>query len=56
MLHQVFKVSLGTCQQFAEDAVKISNIWLSQGMCNILQVRWKCLWCIQRKFSYKSIG
>ena len=28
MLNQVFKVSSGTCQQFADDAVKISNIFL----------------------------
>jgi len=27
MLNQVFKVSSGTCQQFVEDAVKISNIF-----------------------------
>jgi len=27
MVNQVFKVSSGTCQQFAEDAVKISNIF-----------------------------
>jgi len=28
MLNQVFKVSSETCQQFAEDALKISNIFL----------------------------
>jgi len=27
MLNQVFKVSSGTCLQFVEDAVKISNIF-----------------------------
>jgi len=27
MLNQVLKVSLVTCQQFVEDAVKISNIF-----------------------------
>jgi len=27
MLNQVLKVSSGTCQQFARDAVKISNIF-----------------------------
>jgi len=26
MLNQVLKVSLGTCQEFVEDAVKISDI------------------------------
>jgi len=35
MLNQVLKVSSGTCQQFVEDVVKISNIFwdfrLSQG-------------------------
>jgi len=27
MLNQVFKVSSGICQQFVEDAVKISNVF-----------------------------
>ena len=27
MLNEVLKVSSGTCQQFVEDAVKISNIF-----------------------------
>jgi len=27
MLNQVIKVSSGTCQQFVEDAVKISNMF-----------------------------
>jgi len=29
MLNQVLKVSSGTCQQFVEDAVKISNIFMA---------------------------
>jgi len=47
MLNQVLKVSSGTCQQFVEDAVKISKI-----------LRWKSLWCIHRElnFSYESTG
>jgi len=24
--------------------------------CNILQVRWKSLWCIHTEFPYKSVG
>jgi len=49
LIVQVLKVSSATCQQFVEDAVKISrsNIFgfstLTMQRSNILQVRWKCL-------------
>jgi len=60
MLNQVLKVSPGTCQQFVNDAVKISNIsglsTFTRQCSNILQVRWKSLWCVYREFSYESSG
>ena len=47
MLNQVFRVSSGTCQQFVEDAVKISNIsgfsTFTRYCSNRKQVRWKFL-------------
>jgi len=60
MLNQVLKVSSGTCQQFLEDAVKISNTFgfltFTSYSSNMLQVRWKSLWCIHREFPCELIG
>ena len=51
----------GTCQQFVEDAVKVSNIFLdfrlSQGSVATCR-RWGgslCM-CVHRKFTHKSVG
>ena len=53
----MLKVSSGTCQQFVEDAVKISKFfWIfdSYEVCsNILQVRWKSV-CIHKEFPHES--
>jgi len=38
MLNQVFKVFSGTCQQFVEDGVKISNIFGPSNFTKLLVV------------------
>ena len=61
ILNQVFKVSSGTCQQFVEDAVKISkiifflNFRLSQGSVATHR-RWgeSLCECVHREFSHES--
>ena len=57
-LNQVFKVSSGTCQQFVEDAVKISNIFgfstFTRLCSNISQV--EIFVYVHREFSCESVG
>jgi len=64
MLNQVFKVSscphAGTCQQFVEDAVKISNIFLdfrlSQHNVATYAGEVEVFVFVHREFSDESVG
>jgi len=45
------------CHIQRENSVTFLDFRVSQGKCsNILQVRWKSLWCIHKELSHKSIG
>ena len=50
MLNEVLKVSSGTCQQFVEDAVKISNIFGFSNFTAEVEV----FVCAHREFSHES--
>jgi len=60
MLNQVLKSVLRNMSTVCRGAVKVGNIFgflnFTRACSNILQVRWKSLWCVHREFSYESPG